>query len=359
MSFAETPSKLRILVVEDSYLTAEAVCDMVVSCGWDVAGAVGRVESGVKFLHEHAIDGAVVDIDLHGTLSFPLCEQLRKRDIPFVFLSGCDRNYPVPEEFRATPWLVKPVDNRQFALALAGLARSAVPDSGRGNLILDRLSVDDWRALRLRLEQVSLEAGEVLWRGDEVDAVYFPTGALVSVTARTPHGKVIEVAIVGRDGMAGYEVALGKTSALGVDAVVYSGGPAWRISAAELLDLGRSHPSLREVLLGAAHAFVHELAGNAAAIGTGTIEQRLARRLLQTSALLGSRRFAMTHESLAKLMAVRRSGVTVALHMLEGRRLIRSQRKFVEILDYKGLVQVADGGPVGPGRSEGEALPSR
>jgi hypothetical protein len=46
---------------------------------------------------------------------------------------------------------------------------------------------------------------------------------------------------------------------------------------------------------------------------------------------------AVTHEFLALLLGVRRQGVTVALHELEGKGLIRSTRGEVRILDREGL----------------------
>ena len=359
MSVAAPSPRPKLLVVEDSYLTAETVCDMVVRCGWDVAGSVGQVESGVRFLRDHDIDGAVIDIDLQGSSSFPLCEQLRKRDIPFIFLTGYAPDYPVPKEFKATPWLLKPIDNRQFEVALAGLARTVASDSSRGNLLLDRLSAADWSELRLQLERVSLKAGDTLCDGGEVGHAYFPTSALVSITSRLAHGKSIEVGLVGREGMVGFEIALGRKVAAGTEAAVLTDGSAWRVAAEALMALGQARPSLREQLLGAVHGFVAELAENAAAVGTGTIEQRLARRLLRLSARLGSRQLAMTHDSLAKLMAVRRSGVTVALHMLESHGLIRSRRNLVEIVDYEGLVRVAGEGSAVLSRREPAEPPTR
>lgn len=334
--------KPKILVVEDSYLTAEAVCDMVVKYGCDVAGAVGRVDTGVQFLREHDIDGAVVDIDLHGTTSFPICEQLRKRDIPFIFLTGYDRDYAVPEEFRSTPWLYKPVDHREFERALAGLARSAVPEPPRANLLLDRLSAADWRALRPQLERVALQAGEVLGvSGSDTEFVYFPTSGMISVIARSPKGKAIEVGLVGRESMTGLEVVLGKSRSAGTESVVHSPGEAWRLPARQLEEVLESRPSLRRRLLAAVHAFLGQITDNAVAIGHGTIEQRLARRLVTASLRLGSSDLSMTHDALAKLLAVRRSGITVALHMLESKHLVRSRRSLVEILDHDGLMRAA------------------
>ena len=339
---AGASSKPRILVVEDSFLTAQTLCDLLVKNGCDVAGTVGHVESGIDFVRHHEVDGAVVDLDLHGTASFPICEQLHKRAIPFFFLTGYDRDYPVPPEFRKTPWLYKPVDDREFEVAIAGLARNATATAGRGNMVLERLSAADWRELRARAERVALTAGQVLCaERAPVASVYFPIDSLVSVTARAPGGKPIEIGVVGRDGVVGVEVALGRARSAGCETVVHTSGDAWRVAAGDLTRLFDGHAGLRAELLGAVHAFLEELADSAAAIGTGTIEQRLAGRLLRTALRSGSRTLAVTHESLARLMAVRRSGVTVALHMLESKHVIRSRRNQVEILDFEGLARAS------------------
>jgi CRP-like cAMP-binding protein len=358
MPFADSPSRPRILVIEDSYLTAAAVCDMVIKCGYEVAGTVGRLESGLEFVREHPVDGAVVDIDLHGTASFPICEQLKKRDIPFLFLTGYDRPYPMPEEFKTAPWLPKPVDHREFGVALSGLARTAAAEAGRGNLVLERLAIADLLALQPRLERVSLSAGEILIGAHgEVTHLHFPITALVSICARSDRGKAVEVALVGRDGITGVGLMLGNASSPGLETMVHVAGTAWRIAVSDLALLLEQRSSLRAALLEAVHEFLAQISETAVSIGSATIEQRLARRLLMVSLRLGSRQLALTHEALAQLLAVRRSGITVALHMLEARRVISSRRNRVEILDYEGLVRVAGSGRLSC--TEAGASPSR
>jgi len=338
------PFRPKILVVEDNYPIAAAVCDMVVRHGCDVAGMVGELEKGIAFARERPLDGAVIDVDLQGTASFPICEQLRKRDIPFVFLTGQVGPMQVPEEFRTAPWLHKPVNDRELGIALSGLARSAA-ENGRGNLVLAGLATDDWRALQPRLERVTLSAGEVLIAAaGDVPYLYFPVSGLVSVLARNDRGKAVEVALVGREGVAGVCLMLGRAHSPGLESVVHVGGTAWRVATADLMPLLEQHPGLRVELLAAVHAFVSQMSDNVVSIGSGTIEQRLARRLLMASQRLGSRQLALTHDALARLLAVRRSGITVALHVLESRKVIRSRRNLVEILDDDGLAHAAGDG---------------
>ena len=331
-------SRPRILVVEESYPTALAVCDMIVRHGCAVAGMVEHVDKGLEFVRDNALDAAVIDSDLHGDTRFPLCEQLRKRDIPFMLLK-------------------KPVDDHEFGRALAGLARPST-ESERGNQVLERLAPDDLRVLQPHLEHVVLKAGETLSKADgEVDWVYFPVTGLVSVSARNARGKAVEVALVGREGIAGGTLLLGPAQSPGLESVMHVSGTAWRAPAGALMPLLERHPALRARLLAAVHAFVRQMSDSVVSIGSSTIEQRLARRLLLASLRLGTPQLALTHEALAKLLAVRRSGVTVALHMLEARKVIRSRRNLVEILDYEGLTEAA--GEDGLSYRKPGALPSQ
>jgi CRP-like cAMP-binding protein len=343
MSVAPEGLKPRILVVEDNYLTAEAICEMVVRCGCDVAAAVGHVESGVRYLSEHRVDGAVVDLDLHGVPSFPICTQLRQNAIPFVFVTGYDRSYSVPPEFVETPWLSKPIDNRQFESALAGFGGPTVaclPE--RGNFVLDGLSPSNARLLEPLLERVTLEKGQLLeLGGDEIQHVHFPTDGLISIIGLSPRKRRIEVALVGREGACGMGVLLGRRKSLVTEAVVQSPGSAWRIDAAALDELLNSHRDLHMQLLGGVQALLEQMAQNVVAIGYGNIEQRLARRLLMASTRLGTGRLSVTHDALSRMLGVRRSGITVALHMLESRHVIRGKRNFIEILDPQGLAREA------------------
>jgi len=360
MAVSVDPTRPKILVVEDSYQTAMAVCDLVVKHGCDVAGMIGELDKGVAFARDNALDGALIDIDLRGTASFPICEQLRKRDIPFVFLTGHAGTFQVPDEFRNAPSLHKPVDDRELGIALAGLARPAAAPSGRGNRILERLRDEDWSALQPHLEQVALSAGEILdAAGDVVRHVHFPTAGLVSVFARNGRGKAVEVALIGCEGTTGIAPILGKTQSAGLESVVHVSGTAWRVAAGALMPLLADRPGLRAELLAAVHAFVGEMSDTAVSMGSGTIEQRLARRLLMASLRLGNRELALTHEALARLLAVRRSGITVALHMLEARHVIRSRRNLVEILDYEGLAHAAGDAGAMLMDTEAGARPSR
>jgi CRP-like cAMP-binding protein len=113
-------------------------------------------------------------------------------------------------------------------------------------------------------------------------------------------------------------------------------------------------------LLAAVQALLDQMAQNVVAIGYGNIEQRLARRLLMASNRLGTRRLAVTHDALSKMLGVRRSGITVALHMLESRRAIRARRNFIEIVDLQALIREAsEDCPIDPDYAAGARDPAQ
>lgn len=86
---------------------------------------------------------------------------------------------------------------------------------------------------------------------------------------------------------------------------------------------------------------------------TMTLERRVARWIVGCHEALARETLPVSHQELATSLGVRRSGVTVALHMLEGEHLIRSRRMRIEVLDLAGLAAYADRTLARAGRAAG------
>jgi hypothetical protein len=72
------------------------------------------------------------------------------------------------------------------------------------NLLLASLSASDAAAIQPHLKPIRLEHRKILFEmGNPVDAVYFPTTAIISLVVGLSSGEMVEAAMVGRDGVVG------------------------------------------------------------------------------------------------------------------------------------------------------------
>jgi DNA-binding response OmpR family regulator len=119
----------KILVVEDNYLLAEVVCDFVADCGMQPIGPATGLDRGLVYARQAPLDGAILDINLDGRLSFPICGVLMQRGIPFCFLTAYGDLSLVPQQFRAAPLVSKPFETEEMRGAIKAMlnGRSGSP----------------------------------------------------------------------------------------------------------------------------------------------------------------------------------------------------------------------------------------
>jgi CheY-like chemotaxis protein len=111
----------RLLVIEDDYLVAATLADMLDAQGATVVGPVGSVQGAIDLIQRtKRLDGALLDIDLHGAQCYGVIETLQQLGVPCMFLSGYDADV-VPHEYRGIPFLRKPLGSAQLADALQEL----------------------------------------------------------------------------------------------------------------------------------------------------------------------------------------------------------------------------------------------
>jgi CRP-like cAMP-binding protein len=234
------------------------------------------------------------------------------------------------------------------------MVRSALPAFSR-NQLLSALSADDLGLLRPKLEAVPFEMSQILEQPNQpIEHVYFPESGIASVIGIDGRLRRVEAGPFGREGMSGTPVVMG-TDRSPNETSVQVAGTAQRISADDLRRALERSASLNRFLLLYVQAFSVQTTHTAVANAHAALEPRLARWLLMADDRIEGSELPLTHAFIALMLGVRRAGVTVALHALEGRALIRASRSRIRIEDRKGLEAIADGS-YGPSEAEYERL---
>jgi CRP-like cAMP-binding protein len=190
-------------------------------------------------------------------------------------------------------------------------------------------------------EQVQLAQSEVLGGvGEPTRFVYFPIDGFISLITSIDGKPVLEVGMVGREGMYGAQATL-NVFTQPLHALVQGPGTAWRVPIGKFRkELARNaalHASLDRYL----YVLMGQLASSAACVRFHEIGPRLARWLLMTQDRAHADSFGVTHEFLGFMLGVRRVSITTAAGALQQKRLIEYHRGKVTVLNRKGLETTA------------------
>jgi CRP-like cAMP-binding protein len=210
------------------------------------------------------------------------------------------------------------------------------------NRLLRLLPDEAFRLLAPHLEPIDLPVKRSLVRAREpIEHVCFIENGLASMVAESSDGKSIEIRHIGYEGVAGYPVVLGVDRTPNRTFMQVSGAGI-RIATDDFLPVLENHAA-RQLLLRYVHTCELQLAHSALAAAKYNMHQRLARWLLMCHDRLDGNDLPLTHEFLALMLGVRRSGVTDELHVLEGLHAIKATRGNVHILDRSMLIEIAGG----------------
>lgn len=205
------------------------------------------------------------------------------------------------------------------------------------NRLLARLPRRSLLRVLKSCEAVELGFGEVIQEsGARIRHVFFPTESFISLMLPLDRSSILEVAMVGDEGMVGLPLFSG-VNVSPLRAVVQGAGPAWCIGATDFLVELECVDSLRSSLQRYMQVRLDQFARTAACTRFHVVEQRLARWLLMTQDRAHRAEFHVTHEFLAYMLGVRRVGVTRAAGQLQAHKLIAYHRGHIEILDRAGL----------------------
>ena len=188
-----------------------------------------------------------------------------------------------------------------------------------------------------QLESVELPLGAVLYEaGNRPTHVYFPTTAVVSLICVMDNGATTEIAMVGNEGLVGVSLFMGGESTTS-RAVVQSAGLGYRLAANQVMkEFDRAGP-IMNLLLRYTQALITQMAQTAVCNRHHSLDQQLCRWLLLSMDRLRSNELVLTQELIAKLLGVRREGVTEAAGRLHAAGLIAYRRGHMTVLDRARL----------------------
>ncbi|HEV7681411.1 MAG TPA: Crp/Fnr family transcriptional regulator [Pyrinomonadaceae bacterium] len=209
--------------------------------------------------------------------------------------------------------------------------------SQTNNHILSALPDEDYMRLAPHMEKVDLDRARVIYEIDgPVDYCYFPNNAMVSLVTEMADGKIVEVGLVGKEGMTGVVALMGlPTSPERAIVQIADGGTRVKFSAVkeEFTRGGELH----RLLLKYARNLMKQVSQTAACNASHTAEERLSRWLLMCQDRVDGNELGLTQEFIAEMLGTRRATVSLAAMVLQTDGLIQYNRGHIRIIDRAGL----------------------
>ena len=216
-------------------------------------------------------------------------------------------------------------------------------DRVQNRLLRDLAEADRevYAELMAELEPHPMQQGSALTASRLVsEFVYFIDSGVVSVVATTRSGSCVEVALIGREGVAGLADALG-TKPLPYGLTVQLAGLAYRVPRAVIREHIMSCSALHELLMEYSQLVMHQLAQSALCNRFHTSVQRLAKWLLLTAERADTNRFELTHEFVAQMVGAPRSAVSESAAILRAKGIIDYRRGVLTIKNARRLQKIA------------------
>lgn len=213
----------------------------------------------------------------------------------------------------------------------------SIDSEGGGSEIANRfllaLPPASLRRIESHFVPVELVPGSTIYRvGTPVRRLYFINRGFVSIVKTMQDGRTVEIATKGSADMVGAFSLFGAEQAAW-DSIVQVPGTALRLNTEILRAEVDADTDVRKLL---ERYILHAMSGvaqNAACHSLHGLKQRLCRWLLAAMDGAGTATLPLTHEALALMLGVQRSGVSLIASALHKSGAIRSNRGSLTILD--------------------------
>ncbi len=121
------PGRMRVLLVEDNFIIALDLADLVREAGVEPVGPVASVADALAKLAQGGIEAAILDVNLGEEDALAVADELGRNAIPFAFATGYNARDVLPPEHAGVPVLAKPYNGTEVRAVLAVLQARCRP----------------------------------------------------------------------------------------------------------------------------------------------------------------------------------------------------------------------------------------
>ena len=214
--------------------------------------------------------------------------------------------------------------------------------AGSSNLILSGLPSDISSVLAPALKPVALRKEQFIYHeADNLDYVYFPVTAVISEFKMLEDGRMVEIAVTGKEGAVGLSSMFSDSHDAPNSMQVSQAGTARRLDAATFEKLLRSNERLRTNLNRFVDSYIKQISQKAICNMYHSVKERLCTWLLMLQDRCGRTTLSLTHEQIARTLGVYRPSITCIAQELRQMKLINYSRGGISICNRPRIEKAA------------------
>lgn len=222
--------------------------------------------------------------------------------------------------------------------------RAAIPSTPAPEYWNDVLNVMPKTAMQMMspyLKRMRVAKEQYLFQQDDaLEYVYFPETAIVSEIHLLEDGRMVEVAMTGKEGGVGIPSLYNSENVPNCVQVIQA-GTVLRMESKRLRELSEKLPQLPGFLYGTLEQYIRQMSQKAVCNMYHSVEQRFCTWLLMFQDRSSNEILRLTHEQIARTLGVYRPSVTCIALEMRKRRLIDYSRGGISIQDRPNMLRTA------------------
>jgi len=194
-----------------------------------------------------------------------------------------------------------------------------------------------WNTWRPHISIVPLNVGDVLSApSQKIRFHYFPVTAVIALHCGLTDGYESEIALIGNEGVLGVWALSDKHSTPQRSSVQFS-GLAIQIDAPIVINEFETISSFRNLIVRYNSSLLDYASQTSGCYRHHSLVQQVARTILIASKRLHTDHIPLTHDHLARILGVRREGITVATNKLKQLGLITQAYGTITVMQRASL----------------------